>query len=299
MEHVQEFWPQRRPMRSRSKATIAQRKGIFTFLSEGTFTKLPDNNIINLYQTFIEGVLVAEKKQQPNQPGIEFSRLFKTVWESFGKFQVFHTAGEVNRLVRWALRDLKRQGRIQRTHKGRYFACLLPEQPQPGCCPPVLGLPPGQRFLASRWGSQRRHLVSTLHRWDQYNQRRSQRLARTPDLPGQRLTRTADLSVPPSPSAGPVRGPGPARGPGAVAGPVRGPGPGPGSIRGPGPSTGPIRGPGPVPGPGHPVPGVAEAVVGGVPRVRPRLEPPPPPRPMSAPSLSTLYGRVPRLFPGG
>ena len=53
MEHVQEFWPQRRPMRSRPQATIAQRKGIFTFLSEGTFTKLPDNNIINLYQVSI------------------------------------------------------------------------------------------------------------------------------------------------------------------------------------------------------------------------------------------------------
>ena len=47
-------------------------------------------------QTFIEGVLAAEKKQRPNTPGIEFSRLFKTVWESFGKFQVFHTAGEVS-----------------------------------------------------------------------------------------------------------------------------------------------------------------------------------------------------------
>ena len=47
-------------------------------------------------QTFIEGVLAAEKKHRPNQPGMEFSRLFKTVWENFGKFQVFHTAGEVS-----------------------------------------------------------------------------------------------------------------------------------------------------------------------------------------------------------
>ena len=51
--------------------------------------------MLAILQTFIEGVLVAEKKQRPNQPGIEFPRLFKTVWESFGMFQMFHTAAEV------------------------------------------------------------------------------------------------------------------------------------------------------------------------------------------------------------
>ena len=124
---------------------------------------------------------------------------------------------QVNRLVRWALRDLKRQGRIQRTHKGRYYASPTPAEQQQaviGCTPPVPGLPPSQRYGASRWGSQRRHLVSTIHRWDQYNQRRSQRLARTPDMTG------------PAPGAVPVRGPGPSPGPGLGLGPAPHP-PGP------------------------------------------------------------------------
>ena len=86
---------------------------------------------------------------------------------------------QVNRLVRWALRDLKRQGRIQRTHKGRYYSLPSPElQAAVGCCPPVPGLP--QRLVGPGWSSQRRHLVSAIHRWDQYNQRRAQRLARAP-----------------------------------------------------------------------------------------------------------------------
>ncbi|XP_037068538.1 uncharacterized protein LOC119089828 [Pollicipes pollicipes] len=120
-EHVQERRRRRRPLCSRRSATVAVGKSRFTMLREHAFTMMPQGNILGMYQAMVENIFKERARDDGRRRAIERSEIHETVQNQVSELrQDFHSQTEIRGLANWALRELKKEGRLQQVAPGRF-----------------------------------------------------------------------------------------------------------------------------------------------------------------------------------
>ncbi|XP_043241366.1 uncharacterized protein LOC122391483 [Amphibalanus amphitrite] len=119
-EHIEERRRRRRPLRTRRSATVAVGKSRFTMLREHAFTMMPQGNILEMYQVMVENIFRERARKDERRCALERREIHEAVQDLVSELgQHFHSQSEVQRLTSWAVRELKKEGRLRQAGPGR------------------------------------------------------------------------------------------------------------------------------------------------------------------------------------